>query len=428
MQPPVSPCPPTEAEHAEYREQLQRVLDSRPFRDAEMLRRLLAFLGEASLSGEADNLKEYTVGVQALGRPDTYDTRTDSSVRVQAGKLRQKLREYYTTEGAADAVEIALPKGRYRLSFTRRAPVSAAEPGLRLARLWRRAFVCAASVAVVAVAVAMFLASRGGAPVAPEIWTPEMMALWAPVLDGKYPVLLSYDVALFVRADNYAVRHYGVNDPAQIETSDKLEVLRERMGWSRYDLTRDYADFGFVHEAFLISRLLAPWAPQISLKRGQELGWEDIRNNHLIFMGNGKSQPHIRDLLTRVDFRFLSSSIQDLHPRAGEAEYYQNSTDRASDTKVGHAVIALLPGFKSGQSVFILAAGASEMQWGLAEAVTDPRNVKNLVQRLRQPSGKLPPAWQALVKMRFKSQVPVEISFLNAREIHMGGMEAPDPR
>lgn len=424
MQPPVSPCQPTEAEQIEFREQLHRVLDSRLFRDAEMLRRLLAFLGEATLSGEADSLKEYAVGVQALGRPDTYDTRTDSSVRVQAGKLRQKLREYYTTEGAADAVEIGLPKGRYRLSFTRRELFSSTQTSLRLVRFWRRAFVCAAAVAVAAAAVALLLAGRGVAPVAPEVWTPEMTALWAPVLDGKYPVLLSYDVALFVRTDNYAVRHYGVNDPAQIETSDKLAVLRQRMGWSPYDVTRDYADFGFVHEAFLISRLLAPRARHISLKRGQELGWEDIRNNHLIFMGNGKSQPHIRDLLARVDFRFLSSSIQDLHPQTGEPEYYQNTTDRASETKVGHAVIALLPGLKSGQNVFILAAGASEMQWGVAEAVTDPRNVKNLVRQLRQPSGKLPPAWQAVVKMRFKSQVPVEVNFLTVRAVPTSGPEA----
>jgi hypothetical protein len=406
------------------------VLDSRVFREAEMLRRLLLFLGEATLKGEADNLKEYAVGVQALGRPDTYDTRTDSSVRVQAGKLRQKLSEYYSTEGTADVVEIGLPKGRYRLSFTRREPVSSADAALRLARGWRLAFVCAASVAVVAViaAVAAFSAGREIAPAASEIWTPELKALWAPLLDGQHPIILSYDVAVFVRSGSYAIRHYNANDPAKIEASEELEVLRRRMGWEQYDINRDYADFGFVHGAFLISRLLAPRAAQISLKRGHELGWEDIRNNHIIFMGNGKAQPHIRDLLARVDFRFLTSSIRDLHPRAGEPEYFQNSSDPASDTKVGHAVIALLPGLKSGQSILILAAGSAEMQWGLAESVTDPRNVRNLVRQLRQPSGKLPPAWQAVVKMRFKSKVPVEIGFLSAREIRMNGPESANPQ
>ncbi|MEN6533673.1 MAG: hypothetical protein ABFD89_08420 [Bryobacteraceae bacterium] len=422
MQPHVSPHQPTDAELAGYREQLQRVADSRIFRDAEMLRRLLAFLGEATLSGEADSLKEYAVGVQALGRPDTYDTRTDSSVRVLAGKLRQKLAEYYSTEGAADVVEIGLPKGRYRLSFTRRAPASSADAALRMARFWRLAFVCAAVTAVVAV-VAAFWTSRKAAPALPEVWTPEMTALWAPLLDGKYPILLSYDLAVFIGTDSYAVRHYSANDATKIETSKQLEILRRRMGWTHYDIIRDYADFGFVHEAFLISRLLAPRAAQISLKRGQELGWEDIHNNHIIYMGNGKTQPLIRDLLARTDFLFQSSIIRDLHPRPGEPEYYQDSSDRASDTKVGHAVIAMLSGSKSDQRAFILAAGAAERQWGIAEAVTDPRNVRNLVRQLRRHSGKLPPAWQAVVKMRFKSRVPVEIGFLSVREIRTGGLE-----
>ena len=199
MEPPVSTCQLTESDIAELRGQLQRVLESRVFRDAEMLRRLLHFLGEATLDGEADQLKEYAVGVQALGRPDTYDTRTDSSVRVLAGKLRQKLSEYYSTEGTTDPVEIGLPKGRYRLSFTRRALVSSAHDAVRLARRWRLAFVGATSLAVVA-AVAAFWAGRQVAPVAPENWAPELKALWAPLLDGKHSIILSYDGAVFVRA------------------------------------------------------------------------------------------------------------------------------------------------------------------------------------------------------------------------------------
>ena len=428
VEPRVSTFQPTDTDLAEFRDQLQRVLDSRVFRDAEMLRRLLSFLGEATLKGEADHLKEYAVGVQALGRPDTYDTRTDPSVRVQAGKLRQKLAEYQSTEGIADRIEIGFPKGRYELSFTRRVPVCSDGTALLQARRWRLAFVCAAGAAVIMASITALSVRRETAPATPETWTPELKVLWAPLLDVKHPIILSYDVAVFVRANSYAVRHYSANDPATIETAPELETLRRRMGWERYDITRDYADFGFVHGAFLISRLLAPRAVQMSLKRGYELGWEDIHNNHIIFMGNGKTQPHIRDLLARTDFRFLSSSLQDLHPRAGGPAYYQNTSDAALDTKVGYAVLAMLPGLKSSQGIFILAAGAAEMQWGLAESVTDPRNVRDLVRQLRQPSGKLPPAWQAVVKMRFKSKVPVEIDFPAVREIQITGPEASSPQ
>ena len=91
--------------------QLQRILESRAFHPSEVLRRLLEYLGRKELQGEAEDLKEYTVGIEAFGKPDTYDPKTDSSVRVQAGKLRQKLDEYYRTEGLADPLIVELPKG-----------------------------------------------------------------------------------------------------------------------------------------------------------------------------------------------------------------------------------------------------------------------------------------------------------------------------
>src|SRR5205823_640006 len=84
-----------ELTHAE----IKRILHSQTFRNAEVLRVLLRFLGEKSMSGEADQLKEYTIGIDALGKPSTYDPRQDSGVRIQVGRLRQKLAEYYRLEG-----------------------------------------------------------------------------------------------------------------------------------------------------------------------------------------------------------------------------------------------------------------------------------------------------------------------------------------
>src|SRR5208283_4832782 len=67
---------------SEAREQIQRVLESELFRASELQRRLLRYLAEKSLSGEADQLKEYTIGVEGLGKPESYDPRHDSSVRL----------------------------------------------------------------------------------------------------------------------------------------------------------------------------------------------------------------------------------------------------------------------------------------------------------------------------------------------------------
>ena len=76
------------------REQLRRILESKPFRHSENLRRLLSYLAERSLSHSAEELKEYTIGVEVFGRPASYDPQKDASVRVQVSRLRQKLEEY----------------------------------------------------------------------------------------------------------------------------------------------------------------------------------------------------------------------------------------------------------------------------------------------------------------------------------------------
>src|SRR5512144_665205 len=104
-----------------FAEQLDRLVKSETFRASDSLRRLLHYLGKKSLAREADDLKEYTVGVEAFGKPADYDPQLDASVRIQAGKLRQKLQEYSRTEGLQDNVVVSFPKGHFRLEFEMRA-------------------------------------------------------------------------------------------------------------------------------------------------------------------------------------------------------------------------------------------------------------------------------------------------------------------
>src|ERR1700751_2182736 len=95
--------------------QINRILHSDEFRSCEVLRRLLAYLGEKAASGEADKLKEYVVAIEGLGKPPSYDPQQNSAVRIQVGRLRQKLAEYYRNEGINDPLIVDLPKGRFRL-------------------------------------------------------------------------------------------------------------------------------------------------------------------------------------------------------------------------------------------------------------------------------------------------------------------------
>lgn len=119
----VDPGPPMPAE---VMAALDRVLASDGFRNSDRLRRFLRLTVEATLAGQAAQLKEYALGRDAFDRGPDYDPRTDSIVRVEAQRLRRKLREYYETAGRLDPVRIELHSGSYVPEFLR-AP-AAPEP------------------------------------------------------------------------------------------------------------------------------------------------------------------------------------------------------------------------------------------------------------------------------------------------------------
>lgn len=100
------------------REHLEHVLASPQFRLSESLRQFLRYTVEAVLAGKGDDLKEYTIGVEALGRPPSFDPRQDTIVRVQGRKLRERLTAYYSSAGASQVCRIDYRAGSYAPAFS----------------------------------------------------------------------------------------------------------------------------------------------------------------------------------------------------------------------------------------------------------------------------------------------------------------------
>jgi serine/threonine-protein kinase len=111
---------------AKIREHLSAVLTGEVFVRSERLSRFLRYVVEKTLEGRGDEINEYSIGVDVYDRPTTFDPRIDSTVRVEAGRLRAKLREYYEAEGKDSAIRIQLPKGNYSPSFREIVPRSEA--------------------------------------------------------------------------------------------------------------------------------------------------------------------------------------------------------------------------------------------------------------------------------------------------------------
>jgi TolB-like protein len=108
------------------KEQLQRILGSRLFASSHRSQDFLRYVVDKSLAGSSP--KEYAIAVDVFERGVDYNPTVDATVRVEAGRLRSRLREYYETEGKLDPVCISIPKGSYAAVFSVRESKAEAPP------------------------------------------------------------------------------------------------------------------------------------------------------------------------------------------------------------------------------------------------------------------------------------------------------------
>src|SRR5499433_3080968 len=126
---------PQVTEKQQYFAQIERLINSHVLHGSEQLCKLLRYLAEHALERHGSPLKEYQIATEVFGRPPDFDPHLDSAIRVQAGRLRLKLAEYYSSEGERDPILVEIPKGSYSLTFHARAvanpavaPVANTEP------------------------------------------------------------------------------------------------------------------------------------------------------------------------------------------------------------------------------------------------------------------------------------------------------------
>ena len=103
----------SESQESAIREQLDRILKSGPFQQSRRRQRFLEYIVNEALAGRGDRLKGYNIACEVFERPKSFDPNVDPLVRIEAGRLRDKLREYYEADGQDDPIRIDLPKGAY---------------------------------------------------------------------------------------------------------------------------------------------------------------------------------------------------------------------------------------------------------------------------------------------------------------------------
>ena len=413
--------------------QVDRILHSDTLRTSEVLRRLLKFLAEKSLSGEADHLKEYTVAIDALDKPSTYDPRHDSAVRIQVGRLRQKLAEYYRTEGKSDSTIVDLPKGRFKLTCETRIPKEETpqfSPSSTKARaewilIWTGAILWLTLLIVVGWGEysTMRLRKAEALTSTTGVWSQDLEQLWRPFVGSSRPLILAIEDPLWVefeRSSGIYYRDKQINDWAGALNSPNIVALRKFLRDADVEPSRYYTAYGEVNASFLIGKLLAQRESNISLVRTSELSWQQIADSNVVFVGvQVFFNSQLQSMPVHPQLLPVSGGIQNLKPNGDEPKMFSDQYSMApSEEGEVYALVTRLPGPLGSSEIESFTSNRSAGYVAAVQWFTDPRFASLLVANLKKPSGYLPRYYQVLLKVRFKDDVPTETSYVLSRELN----------
>ena len=384
--------------------EVDKIISSSVLHGSESLCNLLRFLAKQSLERPGSTVKEYHLATEVFGRAADFDPRLDSTVRVQTGRLRSKLAEYYAGDGVEDRVVVEIPRGSYHVLFHYREPEIrplAAEPAAvtmphRPARRW----MTTALVSVIAVISALSLDfalrplfQRSAAAESSDA----LQALWLRFFDGPEPPLVVYSNAAFIGRPETGLRYYNPALDANAVILDHYTGVGEVMA---------------IHE---LDGLFTSWHRVMRLKRGRLLTWDDAKASNMVFIGSPSENLSLREIPGTEEFVFKVAtdgtrkgdlSIVNIHPRTGEEGVYFSSS--AVPIREDYGVVGLLPGLSATRHALILAGLTTLGTQAAVEFVCRPRRVEELLAALgTQPNGPIP-TFEALLRVKVSGGVPVQ--------------------
>jgi hypothetical protein len=427
--------------------QVDRILRSEELRGSEVLRRLLRFLADKSVSGEADELKEYIVAIDGLGKPSSYDPRHNSAVRIQVGRLRQKLADYYRDEGRCDPVVIDVPKGHFKLKYEFRATPAPArtsvatpdQPAIvertgnkRFRQLLTRMRFPAAVAGGVLLALAVGAAYNWLKPANAKAtsisntstWNADMEELWRPFIATSRPMIVAIEDPLFVELDGRKGVYYRdktLNDWHDVSTSPTVAALRGALKNSEIAPSRYYTAFGEVDASFLIARMLGSHVQNLSVVKTTDLSMSELSDNNVVFVGieNIFFTDQIQAAPLVAPLQPVHEGIRNLNPGPHEPALFVDQYSTApSEEGAAYALITHLPGPLGGNDVESFTSNRSAGYVAAVKAFTDPELMRTMVRNLKQAGGgQMPRYYQVLLKVKFKAEVPTQITYVLAREL-----------
>jgi len=412
--------PANEPSIEDCKEQVRRVVQSAAFRNAATLQLLFQFLTDKTIGGAADSLKEYTIGVEALGRKPDFDPKLDPIVRVQSHRLRVKLKEYYDVEGHRDPVLIQFPKGHYVPTFEAmpaslpalnepETAVDAAEtPAEKTAEREAKPirpgwwFVAAALAAVAMIALGYWLGSwradkRIGATGITVAVPNDVVveSFWARFLGSDTSPVIAYPDAVFLLDDSndlFRFRHGAIDsrgavvDPHVAHEFAANPDIVAKAGQLYYE--NGYTGTGELEAVGMLAGLLGRMGVKPIMKSSRDVTPDDLNQHNVILLGSPFQNPAVAQLMATGDFSYSNpdqhheqwrAQILDSHPLDGEKSTYGTERDQTSKVlTTDYSLITIAPGVTPGRWIAIIGGLDTKGTEGAAMFVTSKHGIELL--------------------------------------------------
>lgn len=388
-----------EVSRLEKLDQLERVLQSRTLQSSDNLRGFLRFVAEKAIDNQESQLKEYVIAVEVFGRSEDYNPRIDSTVRVQAGRLRTKLNEYYAGEGKSDKVLIDLPKGHYTPLF---------------------------SYARNEITTARFSSYESEDAKADLLMQVE--PLWRELLRAPEPVLVVFSNTIFHGTYEDGMRLYkGLVLADESASPDASSLELNHNDQHLLPMVDHYTGVGEVMGVYFLSDFFARIHHPFRVKRSLLLTWDDAKIENIVVLGSPAENLFLKDLPQKQDFVFRPLknvpdtkwlAIINTNQQPGEQSHYSSTQYGSSPSQVSedYAVVSVLKGLSERNRLLILAGINTFGTQAAVEYVTKPEYIRDLIVHLNiAPPGEppqLPDYFQILLKVKVNGGVPIQISYV----------------
>jgi hypothetical protein len=401
------PAPESSEAKAVILRELEKILESPPFRGSSRRKEFLSYVVRHSLEGHHELLKERIIGTEVFHRDADYATGDDPVVRVQAGEVRRRLEQYYYS--APDVpVRIEIPTGSYSpvfhwngaasqttsSSFEDKSPEKGKSKLISRQLWWSIAGLCI--IAVIAYAAVQWNARHKAA----------FQQFWAPLFSTQQPALICLAQGVTYRPSEGLYDRYAKTHPGTYQTEVERSTIplpmdsKEKISWGDLEFESGYGvALGDVSAALKFSTLLGRLGKTNQARIGPNYSFEDLRNSPAIVIGAFNNRWTI-DMLSNLRFAFLIENGEyKIREQLPGGRTWVSVYSKTHQLEEDYGIVARLLGSKTGQFTVAAAGLRDTGTEAAAELASNPELLTAAIHNA-------PHGWQSMnMEIIFKTSV-----------------------